>query len=289
MNNATVIKALRDKAVKRANPAGKDYFCLSVAAAGKLASELALSVRQIELIALENLIIPERYERSIGTVGVKGQIRLLESTAGVIGAGGLGGFVLELLARMGVGRLVVVDGDTFSDSNLNRQLLATEENLGIPKVEAAVTRIASVNAAVAVEAHQCRGDGGNLPTIFAGCDIVLDCLDNLSSRFALEKVCAGLNLIMVHGAIAGFLGQVAVIRPDRPLLKAIYGQAVEAGLDRGVETEVGNPSATPAMVAAWQAGEAVKALAGLEGVLPANRLLIIDMQRAEAHSVELNA
>lgn len=290
MDNADYLtRAIIEVAVKGTDPAGEMYSFITQQDTVRLAAEYEISRRDVELSALRAGIIPERYQRSIGTVGLDGQVKLLEARVGVIGAGGLGGFVIELLARMGVGRMVVVDGDTFADSNLNRQLLGLETNSGQPKVEAAVDRIAEVNSAVEVEAHHCVGDASNLPAIFSGCDLVVDCLDNLPSRFDLEAVCSQLGIKMVHGAIAGFLGQIAVIRPDRPLLAAIYGNIAESGVKKGVEVKLGNPAATPAMLASWQASETVKILSGLEGVLASDKLLIIDMQSGESYQVEVSS
>jgi len=288
MDKGKLDKAVAEAAVEGTDPAGENYRLLSLAVTGELARKYAVQPRLIEISALENEIIPERYQRSIGILGAAGQKKLLASCVGVVGAGGLGGFALELLARMGVGKLIVVDSDSFTESNLNRQLYATEKNLQEPKAEAAVKRIGEVNGAAEVEAYNLRGDASNLPGIFRDSNLVLDCLDNLPSRFALEKVCSELGVIMVHGAIAGFLGQLAVIRPGKPLLSAIYGPDA-GGAEKGIEVRVGNPAFTPAMLASYQVGEAVKILAGLDDVLPENRLLIIEMQTGESFQIELSA
>ncbi len=280
---------LKKRAVEKKGPAGDFYNSLSLAETGKLAAAYNVTSRDIEVSALEAGIIPERYQRNMGTVGIKGQLKLLRSTVGVVGAGGLGGVVLELLARMGVGKLVVVDDDVFSDSNLNRQLMATERNLDCSKVEEAKKRLAVVNSSLEVVIHHIRGDAGNLPAIFSGCDLVIDCLDNLPSRFDLEKVCGELNIAIVHGAIAGFLGHLALIRPEKPLLSLIYCDPEEMDSGRGVETILGNPAVTPAMLASFQACEAVKYLSGLDGVLPGNGMLIIDMQSCNTYQVEIDA
>ena len=281
-------KDLRRESREGVNPGGEKYNYLSVEAVGTLSDHIGEERRSVELAALKAGIIPERYQRSIGTVGINGQIKLLEARVGVAGCGGLGGITLEMLARMGVGTLVAVDDDTFADSNLNRQLLALEENLGRPKVEAAASRIKMVNSAVNLVTYHCRGDRTNLPEIFAGCNLVIDCLDNLHSRFDLEKACIKLNVPLVHGAIAGFLGQVAVIRPDKPLLASIYGSESDRSSDRGVERELGNPATTPSMIASWQVIEAVKYLARLDGVLPSGKMLIIDMYSGESYQLELS-
>jgi len=281
-------KAIVENAFERMDPAGKSCFFLSLAATRLLARKHKLTTRLIELASLEAAVVPERYQRSIGTLGLAGQIKLLDSTIGVAGAGGLGGFVLELLARMGVGKMIVVDGDNFSDSNLNRQLLATESSLGQPKVKEAEKRIAAINGSVEMVVHNCRGNLKNMPEIFSECNLVIDCLDNLPSRFDVEKICRQLNIVMIHGAIAGFIGQLAVIRPESPLLSKIYGNIAESGLEQGVEVQLGNPAVTPAMLASFQSVEAIKYLAGLEDVLPGNKMLIIDMQSGGSYQVVLS-
>ena len=141
-----IVKSYAEEAI---SPAGKVYSKLSCNNARLVVSQLSCSLKDVELAAMSNGIIPERYERSLGTVGgVEGQIRLLKSRAAVVGLGGLGGLASELLARMGVGTLILIDGDTISESNLNRQVLATEENIGESKAEAARKRIKQVNAVV---------------------------------------------------------------------------------------------------------------------------------------------
>lgn len=289
MKNNTLQKAVLETASEKVNPAGEKYLSLSLAATGFLARDFNLAGRLVEIAALEASVIPERYERSMGSLGFEGQKKLLSSSVGVVGAGGLGGFVLELLARMGVGRLVVIDGDTFSESNLNRQLLANELTMGKSKADEAHWRISSINSAIEIETYHCRGERDNMAELFSGCHLVLDCLDNLPSRFALEEVCGQLKIAMIHGAIAGFLGQVAVIRPDRPLLSTIYGNLKESGASQGVEVQLGNPAFTPAMLASFQAAEAVKLLAGLEGLLPEDQLLIIDMQSNSSYRVDIGS
>ncbi len=282
-------KVLLEIADTGKDPSGKEYRLLTITKTRELAEQFDLSRREVELAALKAGVIPDRYQRSVGTIGLEGQIRLLAAKVGVVGAGGLGGFVVELLARMGIGKLVVIDGDSFADSNLNRQLLSDEMSIGHSKADAAQKRVSLVNGSTAIEVHNLIGDIKNLPVLLNGCDLVIDCLDNLPSRFDLEKVCGQLDIVMIHGAIAGFLGQLAVIRPGKPLLEAIYGPLIEGGATRGIEVQLGNPAATPCMLASWETSEAVKIIAGLEGVLAENKLLIIDMQSAESYQVEVKA
>ena len=278
-------EALRRAARPAVNPAGEEYRTVTVGETAALARRFALSRRQVEICALEEKIIPDRYQRSMGTVGITGQIRLLQARAAVIGAGGLGGLAVELLARMGFGSLLVVDNDTFSDSNLNRQLLATERNLGESKAEAAARRAAEINGAVDVTAISWRACAENLAQLLRGCSLALDCLDNLSSRFALEQACGQLEIPLIHAAIAGFVGQLAVISPGRPLFSAIYGAT--GNTERGAEVYLGNPAATPAVLAALQVNEAVKIAAGLSGVLHC-KLIIVDLHTGESTPIQLS-
>ena len=286
MTSPKIVEILRQSSRSGVNPAGENYYYLTLEDAVSLAARLGLSRRELEIAALEAGIVPDRYQRNLGTIGIAGQIKLLRAHAGVVGAGGLGGFAVELLARCGVGKLTVIDSDTFDSTNLNRQLYALEGGLSLGKAAAAAQRVEKVNGAVEVSAHRCRGDSGNLPRLLQGCALVLDCLDNLQTRFSLEEACQKLKIPLVHGAIGGFMGQVAVIRPGRPLLTAIYGRQNEQGSGRGVETQFGNPPFTPAAVAAWQVAEAVKLLSGMGASLDGT-LLLIDLFSGETTRIAL--
>jgi molybdopterin/thiamine biosynthesis adenylyltransferase len=226
----------------------------------RIALEMDVPLLQVEIAALERGVVPIRYGRNIGTIGSEGQLKLLRSCIGVCGLGGLGGFITVSLARFGVGRLILVDGDTFEEDNLNRQDLCYETDLGRPKAEVAAERVAAINSALDVSTYQRFVSTGDIPEVFSGADLVIDALDTVSSRLALEKGCAQLGIPMVHGAIAGDSGQVMTIFPGDPGLRAIY----TSGDDRGAETVVGNPPTTPALVASLQVNEAVKVLCGGE-------------------------
>lgn len=215
---------------------------------------------EVEIAALEAGVVPARYLRNIGTLGIAGQLKLLRSCAGVLGLGGLGGYAALFLARFGTGRLIIADGDVFGEDNLNRQNLCSEADLGRPKAERAKELIAAVNSSLQVTAHHRFLGAGEVEEVFAGADVVVDALDNVSSRLALQEGCRSLGVPMVHGAIAGDSGQVMTIYPGDPGLESLY----QVGEDRGVEMVEGNPPTTPALVAAIQAREAVKVICGGE-------------------------
>lgn len=273
-------------------PPGGKTLVLDDAVISRLAAESAgrspappAEKRAVEVAALAAGICPRRYLRNIGTLGLEGQARLLQARVGQAGLGGLGGTLAEILARAGVGELVLVDPDVFSQDNLNRQFLATEDDVGRSKTEAAVRRLGRVNSATTVTVHAVSGDGESFSRLFAGVDVVVDALDSLPSRFDLEDAARRLGVPMVHGAIAGLSGQVTTFFPGDPGLEALYGPRRTAAA-RGVEALVGNPSATPAMIAALEAQEVLKIVTGVGKPLR-RKLLILDALSPYAAVVEL--
>jgi len=242
----------------------------------ELAAAHDCSIREVELAALGTGVVPWRYQRNLGTVGLEGQAKLLRATVAVVGLGGLGGYVTEALARMGVGRLILIDGDVFEEHNLNRQILSAEARLGTDKVLAAQRRVAEINSAVEVIGRAVILTRENLPQLLEGADVVVDGLDRLPVRLVLQQGTQALGMPMVHGSIAGFLGQVMTVFPGDPGLIGLYGEGSELP-ERGLEAQVGTPAATPMAVAAWEAQEVVKILLG-RGELLRHRLLVMDME-----------
>jgi molybdopterin/thiamine biosynthesis adenylyltransferase len=215
----------------------------------------------LSLALLSEGKVPERYQRNIGTIGISGQARLLKSKVAVIGVGGLGGTVIELLVRMGIGEIVVIDGDVFSSHNLNRQLLSTEKNLGMFKTAAAIERAGRVNTDVKITAVAEMLTEANADTLLEGAEVVVDALDSIKTRLLLCAVCQRKGIPVVHAAIAGFTGQITTIFPQDKGLDQLY--KLTAGTEKGVEVMLGNPAATPAMAASIQAHEVVKILTGI--------------------------
>jgi len=203
----------------------------------------------------------KRYIKNIGTIGEDGQKKLLKSHVAVVGAGGLGGTVFEILVRYGVGRITVVDFDSFEPTNLNRQLLSTEGNMGENKAHAAAKRAASINSDVEVIAVAARLTNANAKEILKGCDLACDCLGNIRDRFVLERAARELKIPMVHAAIAGELGQIMTVFPEGAGLEAIYGESGMA-LKSGQETELGTPPSSVFAIASLQAHEAIRILTG---------------------------
>jgi len=270
--------ALEQDIRDRAAPVG-GVLTLSVQSTDDLGIRYGMPRRQVEERVLELGMTPLRYVRNLGTIGIEGQLRLLRSTVAVVGLGGLGGFVVEGLARMGVGRLLLIDGDIFCDHNLNRQLLSTESNLGMPKAQAAADRVRQINGAVETIVYVEHATRESLSRLLRGADVLVDAVDRLSTRLMLQKVAASLDIPMVHGAIAGWMGQVMTIFPGDPGLRALYGDGEVP--EHGAEVELGTPPASPMLVAAWEVHETVKLLVGA-GDLLRGRMLFIDAASGDA-------
>ncbi len=215
-------------------------------------------------------MIEERYKMNLHSIA-KDEMQLLkDAKVCVVGCGGLGGHIIELLARLGIGHLVVVDGDTFTESNLNRQLLCTEEDLGKSKAEAAFRRVKQINSEIDITHHDLFMDKDNAQELLAGCNVAVDALDNIESRIMLEDACEEANIKLVHGAIGGWHGQVAVVTPGSGILKKLYaGNTI-----RGDETALGNPAFIPANIASIQVAECVKVLINKESSLIDGMLLV---------------
>jgi molybdopterin/thiamine biosynthesis adenylyltransferase len=261
-----------------------DIPVLSMEDVRTLASTYSLSCRQAEIAVLELGIMPRRYLRNYGTVGLEGQLKLLRSCVAVFGLGGLGGYVIEGLARVGVGRLVLVDGDVFQDHNLNRQVLSEEGNLGQSKAEVAAGRVQLINRATAVTACAEYADHANIAEMLVDVDVVVDALDRLPTRMVVQDAAALAGIPMVHGAIAGMMGQVMTVLPGDKGLKALYGDGDIP--ERGAEVELGTPPASPMMVAAWQVHEVIKLVTG-QGDLLRMRLLFMDAMSCDVRVLEL--
>jgi molybdopterin/thiamine biosynthesis adenylyltransferase len=239
-----------------------------------IASKTKTASREIEITCLEHGIVPARYLRNIGTIGIEGQIKLLRSTVVVCGVGGLGGTITELLARQGIGHLVIIDKGRFVENNLNRQIIATEEDLGKSKVKTAVDRVKKINSAVGVTPINKTINSQTITRFIRNAGVVLDGLDNFMTRRIVANACNKLKIPFVHGAIAGFCGQMMTILPGDKGFKAICDiSGTESGC--GVETLTGNPAATPAIIAAWEVQEAIKIITGV-GDLIRDRLIFLD-------------
>lgn len=220
-----------------------------------------------------------RYTRLFPAITEADHEKLRASRVCIVGCGGLGGYVLEYLARLGVGAIHLVDGDAFDETNLNRQLLCTVEAVGRPKVEVAAERVAAVNPDVEFSATAAFLDEGNCNRLISGSDIVIDALDGLEARLLLEDACARQGIALVHGAVCGWSIQVAVATPGNGLLHRLYPKKLE-------NVEKCCMPFTPPFCASVEVAQAVELLCGRHPELE-NRVLIGDVKTLDMQIIEV--
>lgn len=228
----------------------------------------------------------ERYARHLlmPEVGERGQIKLLDSKVLLIGAGGLGSPAALYLAAAGVGTLGVVDHDVVDRSNLQRQILHTDERLGTRKVDSARTAILALNPSVRVVDYPTRLDSGNVEEIFASYDVVVDGSDNFPTRYLVNDACVKLGIPNVHGSVYRFEGQVTVFWPAHPehagpCYRCLYPEPPPPELAPSC-ADAGVLGVLPGVIGLLEAVETIKLLLGLGQPL-IGRLLWYDALGAE--------
>ena len=218
----------------------------------------------------------ERYIRNLGALTERECNLLRTKTVFVAGCGGLGGYLVEMLLRLGVGTIRAADGDAFEASNLNRQLLSSPQALGMPKAEAAAARAALVNPDVRFVPIPEFVTEENAARLIRGCDAVLDALDNIQARRILARACAEEGIPMIHGAICGWSAQAAVILPGDDLIDRIYPEGARLGSKTSL-------SFTPPFCAAMQAALCTRLLVGRP--VESGRLMMADLLDMEMENI----
>ncbi len=224
----------------------------------------------------------KRYLRNMNMLSSEENASLSKFKVCVVGCGGLGGYIIEMLARLGIGHLTVVDGDVFDETNLNRQFLSDMDSIGKPKALVARDRINKINPLVKVEAINGMLTEENCSEILKGHDVIVDALDSINTRLVVQRYSEELNIPLVHGAIAGWFGQVTTIFPGDRTLDILY----KVKDNKGLEEELGNPSFTPALIASIEVSEVLKILIN-RGELLRKRLLIINTFNQEYEVINL--
>lgn len=269
-------------------PDGTMQHILTVQHVHQLAGRFGVAGRQIEIEALQRGIIPLRYQRNHNALTSRDQIRLLQSCVVIVGLGGLGGTVTEILARVGVGHLVLVDGDVFEDHNLNRQLLCTHDGVGKSKAATAAQRVRCVNASVQVDAWDVDCDDTNRKKLFTQCDAVVDCLDNIPSRFVLQEGARQAAIPLVSAAVAGLAGHVTTIFPQDLGIELIYGACnAEHRSPKGIESYLGCLPQAVSTIASIESAEVIKVLLKHTDHLLRNKLLVIDLEHNTFETLRL--
>ncbi|MFC6861996.1 HesA/MoeB/ThiF family protein [Halomicroarcula sp. GCM10025817] len=201
----------------------------------------------------------DRYSRHIimDGVGPEGQAALLDASVLVVGAGGLGSPVLQYLAAAGIGTLGIVDDDVVERSNLQRQVIHGDDDVGRPKVESAAEFVTGLNPDVTVEGHQTRFATDNAPELVEAYDIVVDASDNFPTRFLVNDACTLAGVPFSHGAVFRFEGQVTTFSGEGPCYRCLFPEAPPAGTVPDCST-AGVLGVLPGTIGCMQATEVVK-------------------------------
>ncbi len=218
----------------------------------------------------------DRYLRNFPSLNREEQKLLQSKKVLIAGCGGQGGYLLELLLRLGVGAIVAVDPDNFESDNLNRQLLSQVHLLGTSKTEAVKARAVQVNPDVHVETYAIRLDETTTPMLLPGCDAVFDALDSTKSRKMLASACARARIPLIHGATTGWNAQAAISLPGDHLIDEIYPEQTDH-IDNSVL------SFTPALCASVQVALGTSLLVGRR--VKTGTLFTFDLMRMQMDSI----
>jgi len=231
----------------------------------------------------------DRYSRHIimEDVGPEGQKRLLDADVLVVGAGGLGAPVIQYLAAAGVGSLAVIDDDVVERSNLQRQVIHADSDIGTPKVESARDYVENLNPDVDFEGHHTRLDTENAEDLIRERDFVVDCSDNFGTRYLVNDACKLHDVPFSHGAIYRFEGQIVTFdtEDDSPCYRCLFPEAPPEGMIPDCAT-AGVLGVLPGTVGCLQATEAIKSLLDYGDLLD-GRLLFYNAADTTFEEVEV--
>ena len=239
--------------------------------------------------------MPERYigmgyweivSRQMSIVTKSQQTKFKDAKVAVIGCGGIGGSLIEQLARMGIGSINLIDNDVFDFSNLNRQSICGLDTLGKEKSYSAKERVRNINPYVRVKPFNQELNEDNVEEIIEDSDIVIDAVDNLVTRVIVSRTANKLGIPYVHGAIHGTMGQVSVFTPETKTYEEMFQlPSIDKELDEDVKKDINELShgVTPAIgpnpniVGCLEAFEAFKLITGIGEVVYSPKLLTFDL------------
>ena len=228
----------------------------------------------------------ERYSRQVmlEEIGYEGQLKLKNAKVCVVGVGGLGNPIVTRLVAMGVGKIRIVDRDVIEMSNLHRQTLFDESDIGQVKVEAAAKKLKKMNSEVLIEPLPVSVNDYTAFDVVEGCDVVIDALDSVNARYSLNKACVKKNIPFVTGAAVGVAGQVFTILPNQTACYHCVFPSLDENSMPTCSTEGVHPSIL-SIVGGIEVAEAVKIMIGRTPTL-ANKLLYIDLDNLDFSSAE---
>jgi len=229
-------------------------------------------------LPLKPEVLQERYSRHLAMSGIgpAGQQKLSEASVLLVGAGGLGGAIAYYLAASGVGRLGLVDFDNLELSNLQRQILYKESDVGKLKVESAQRGLQELNSELDIKTYtsEFTCESGEKILSADNYDVIVDAVDNFAARQAMNKLSQEHEIPFVHGAVYRFEGEVSTFYPGKgPCYACLYAEAPEAD-----DAAPGPASFTPGVIGTLEAAETIKLLLGMDELL-VGRLLRVDLRR----------
>lgn len=213
--------------------------------------------------------IPEQFIENLGIMSEETYNKIINCKIMIVGLGGLGGYLANHLVRLGVNHLTLVDYDQYTLSNLNRQLFSSLETVGKYKAVIIKEQMHKINPQCMIEVA--LTDIKDISIANKKYDYIIDAVDNLDTKKYIVNLGKKLNIPILHGACAGWYGQVGWILPNCNLIEEIYGDA-----KKGIEEQLKNPSFTPAVVASMMASEFVKLIQDPKKAT-VNRILMIDL------------
>jgi len=247
--------------------------------------------------------MPKRYEgmaywemisRQMGILTKKDQLKLKKSRVTVIGCGGIGGAAIEMLCRMGIGNLRIVDKDSFDVSNINRQIMSSFYTVGKSKIKITEEIAQTINPFINLDAVETELNDGNVEEIIKNSDIIIDALDNLISRIIVSRSALDLDIPFIHGAIHGTMGQITTFTSETPNYEETFKlPSSNKDLDANVVSEVEKLNkdvppviaSVPNIVGCLQAFESLKLITGRGKPVFAPKVLNFDLLREEPFSM----
>ncbi len=216
-------------------------------------------------------------------IGEEGHAQLEDSRVLIIGCGALGTNVLSLLGRAGVGDITIIDRDVVELSNLQRQSIFDESDLGRPKAQAAAEHFQKINSSIDVQAVVCDVGPECIKELLDGVDLVLDATDNMETRFAVNDACVALGIPWIYAGVVGTSGMVFVVLPEGPCLRCLFASEPAPG-SLPTCNEVGIVNTLPSAVASIEVTEAYKILMGTP---PVRDLIVLDIWQQDLERIRV--
>lgn len=238
----------------------------------------------------------EIISRQMSIVTRSEQERFKDATIAVIGCGGIGGETIEMLARAGVGKLILADLDRFDLSNLNRQTLASLKDVGLAKSEVGSEKVRLINPYTEVKVYNEKVTQDNIDDIIKDADIVIDAMDNVLTRVIISRAARKMKIPFIHGAIHGTMGQITVFLPNSDKdyetmfnLPSMGKELTEDTIDALKKVTSGVPPVigpTPNLIGCLEAMEAFKIMTGIGKITVAPKILTFDLLDFSSFRVE---